>query len=214
MDSLIREYVAPAAKSAGFRKKGRGFWTVGGRRLDYALLTFQVYAVDPEATVFDVEFHAAPEPYWDWVYRGHQPVGKVPDSSGALVTGRVVPPPSVAHRPDEGMPFRTRWAMRPEGEDACGRALAETLSAKVLPRIQLMTDRAHLLDVVRSGDMSLMKRMTPLLREIVLRIDDITAIDLDALVAEAEASRVPVGFIDWVHERRRAAENGWHKPRE
>ncbi|MFE3556283.1 hypothetical protein ACFXKW_15660 [Streptomyces sp. NPDC059193] len=203
MDSLIREYVAPVAKSAGFRKAGRTFWTVGDR-LDYVLFGFQVHAVDPEAIVFDVEFYAVPEPYWDWVNRGQQPVGKVPNSSGALVTGRVVPPTSVAHRPDDGMPFRARWAFRPGGEESCGRVLAETLRTEALPRIQLMVDRDHLLEVVRSRDVSLMKRMTPTLREIVLRIDDIAADDLAALLAEAEASGAPAAFVRWAHERREA----------
>ncbi|MFG2994518.1 DUF4304 domain-containing protein [Streptomyces sp. NPDC048257] len=205
MDALIREYVTPVAKAAGFRKNGRTFWMAGSRQ-DYVLFGFQVYAVDPEAVVFDVEFHAVPEPYWDWLNRGQQPAGKVPNSSGALMTGRFIPPASVAHRPGDGMPFRARWALRPGEEQTCGRVLAETLSTESLPRIQPLVDRAHLLEVVQSRDVSLMKRMTPTLREIVLRIDDIPAPDLADLLAAAESSGAPAAFVLWARERRAARE--------
>ncbi|MGW9068654.1 DUF4304 domain-containing protein [Streptomyces yangpuensis] len=205
MDAVIREYVTPVAKSAGFRKTGRTFWMAGNRQ-DYVLFGFQVYAVDPEATVFDVEFHAVPEPYWDWINRGEQPAGKVPSSSGALITGRFIPPASVAHCPDDKMPFRARWAIRPGGEVTVGRSLAEMLSAESLPQLQRLLDRAHLLEVEKSRDGYLMKRMTPILREIVLRIDDISAPELADLLAAAEASGAPVAFVRWAQERHAARE--------
>lgn len=204
LDSLIRKHVGPIATSAGFRKSGHTFW-MAGDRLDYVCFRFNVHRVDPEATVFDVEFHAIPDPYGDWLNRGQQPAGKVPNFSGALVTGRVIAPRSVAHRPDSSGAFRARWAFRPGGEEACGRVLAETLRAEALPRIQLMAHRARLLEDVRSSDVPLMKRMTPVLREIVLRIDDIEVAELASLLLEAEASGAPaVGFVDWAYERQAA----------
>ncbi|GGQ22142.1 hypothetical protein GCM10010215_53400 [Streptomyces virginiae] len=206
LSALIREHVTPVANAAGFRRTGRTFW-MAGSRLDYVLFGFQVYAVDPVAVVFDVEFHAVPDPYRDWLNRGQQPPGKVPNSSCALMTGRCIPPASVAHSPDGRLPFRTRWALRPGEEATCGRVLAETLSTESLPHIQLLLDRAHLLEVARSRDGYLMKRMTPILREIVLRIDDISAPELAGLLAAAEASGAPPAFAHWARERH-AAQKG------
>ncbi|MFJ9933686.1 hypothetical protein ACIRSJ_11200 [Streptomyces virginiae] len=86
--------------------------------------------------------------------------------------------------------------------------LAETLSTESLPRLQLLLDRAHLLEVARSRDGYLMKRMTPTLREIVLRIDDISAPELAGLLAAAEASGAPSAFARWARERHAARKGG------
>jgi hypothetical protein len=201
LDALIRQYVGPVAKASGFSKSGRIFRLVADNG-DQALLGFSTHAVDPSMVVFDVNFFMVPVPYWGWITRQHPTETRAPDSSGALVTCRVMPPPQAAHRPDEKGSFRSRWAFDAEGSgEVCGRALGQTLRDETFPRMRHWLDRANLLDAVRSSDVPMMRRMDPLMREIVLRIDDAPGKDVNELLAAAEAANVLNAFVVWARQR-------------
>ncbi|MGW2353233.1 hypothetical protein [Actinacidiphila glaucinigra] len=159
--------------------------------------------MDPTKVVFDVEFHVVPAPYWSWIILADEDTMK-PDRSGAFVTSSVVPPAQVAHRPDEEMPFRGRWAFEPDriaSMTFCGDALGQLLQSEVFPRMRYLLARDNLLDAVRRRDPSVTMRMTPLLREIVLRIDDAPADEMALLLAAAEEAGVPNAFLPWARRR-------------
>ncbi|MER6423825.1 hypothetical protein [Streptomyces sp. NPDC001137] len=204
LDALIRRYVVPLAKEAGCSRSGRTFRLIANSG-DQAMFDFSPHAVDPDMVVFEANWHIAPLPYWEWITRQH--VGaKLTNSSGAMVTGRVLPPDEAAHHPRDGFPFfRERWAFPYEGSDeVCGLALQRTLREETLPRMRHLLDRSNLLEVVRSTDVSPMKRMDPLRGEIVLRVDGDPVEEVGALIDQEEKTGCFPPFVQWA--RRRLAE--------
>lgn len=200
LDVLIRRYVVPVAKAAGCSKSGRTFRLVADNG-DQAIFGFATHSVDPEMVVFEVNWHIVPLPYWEWITRQHAGAKK-PDSSGALVTGRIIPPPEAAHRADEDLPFRARWAFPYEGSDEiCGLALERALREEALPRMRHLLDRSNLLEVVRGTDVSLMTRMDPLRGEIVLRVDSDPAEEVGALIDQEEEVGGFPPFVQWARQR-------------
>lgn len=166
------------------------------------MFAFATHAVDPDMVVFEVDWHIVPLPYWEWIT--DEPAGaRKPDSSGALVTSHVIPPEEAAHHPRGGFPFfRERWAFPYEGSDEiCGLALERTLREESLPRMQHLLDRSNLLEVMRSTDVSLMKRMSPLEGEIVLRVDSDPAEEVGALIDQEEAAGGFPRFVRWARQR-------------
>lgn len=51
-----------------------------------------------------------------------------------------------------------------------------------------------------------MKRMTPQLREILLRVDQLSLADLARLLAGLESTRAPAAFSRWAYDRVAARE--------
>jgi hypothetical protein len=146
-------------------------------------------------------WHVVPLPYWEWI-TGEPAGARKPDSSGALVTARVIPQREAAHRPDEDMPFRAEWAFPYEGSDEiCGLALERALREKTLPRMRHLLDRSNLLEVVRSTDVSLRTRMDPLAGEIVLRVDSDPPEEVGALIDQEEAAGGFPRFVHWARQR-------------
>ncbi|MEV6057171.1 hypothetical protein [Streptomyces sp. NPDC052107] len=205
LDALIRRYVAPLAKAAGCIRSGRTFRLIADSG-DQAMFDFHTHAVDPDMVVFEVNWHIAPLPYWEWITRQRVPTPKLTNSSGAMATCRVMPPQEAAHHPRDGFPFfRERWVFPYEGSDKiCGQALERTLREETLPRMRHLLDRSNLLEVVRSRDVSLVMRMNPLAREIVLRVDSGPVEEISALIAQEEATGRFPPFAQWA--RRRLAE--------
>ena len=204
LDALIRRYVVPLAKAAGCSRSGRTFRLIANSG-DQAMFDFSTHAVDPDMVVFEANWHIAPLPYWEWITRQH--VGaKLTNSSGGMVTGRVMPPGEAAHHPHDGFPlFRERWAFPSEGSDeVCGLALERTLREETLPRMRHLLDRSNLLEVVRSTDVSPMKRMDPLRGEIVQRVDGDPVEEVGALIDQEEKTGDFPPFVQWA--RRRLAE--------
>jgi hypothetical protein len=108
LDILVREHVVPVMKAAGFAKRGRIFRRAAPNG-DHAFLHVDADPVDPAKTVFEVSFWMVPLPSWEFAYRDH-PRALAPDASGALATGKVIPPDVAAHQPDGEGYFRSRWA--------------------------------------------------------------------------------------------------------
>ena len=69
---------------------------------DQTMFDFYTHAVDPGTVVFEVNWHIAPLPYWEWITPQYAGAKKLTNNSGAMVTGRVMPPPEAAHRPPKG----------------------------------------------------------------------------------------------------------------
>lgn len=208
LDALIRQHVLPVMKSAGFSKKGRTF-RLAAENGDHTLLDFHTHAVDPGRIVFDVKFTMVPSALWAWVNRQYpEPLRRAPDSSGAMVICPVMPPPEVAHQPDEEMPFRARWAFaEPTTRDGCGQELARVLKEESIPRMVSLLDRKFLLEEIRINPNKGMVRLHKLpMCEVMLRIDDDPVADVAALVSEAENSGTFPPFIAWA--RSRLAERG------
>jgi hypothetical protein len=203
LDALIRRYVVPLAKTDGCSKSGRTFRLIADNG-DQAMFVFSRHAVDPDMVVFEVNWHVVPLPYWEWI-TGEPAGARKPDSSGALVTGRVIPPREAAHHPRDGFPFfRERWAFPYEGSDEiCGLALERTLREETLPRMRHLLDRSNLLEVVRSTDVSLGMWMDvdPLVGEIVLRVDSDPAEEVGALIDQEEAAGGYPRFVQWARQR-------------
>ncbi|MGW2352787.1 DUF4304 domain-containing protein [Actinacidiphila glaucinigra] len=202
LDGLIRQYVTPAAKVAGFSKAGRTFRLLVANG-DAALLGFFTHAVDPGNIIFDVHYYIVPVPYWAWITR-HDHDARKPDISGAFLTGSVIPSAEVAHRPDGGIPFRSRWCFTPDeatSSSSCGVALERTLRDETFPQIRHLLDRRRLLEATASNDPFLSARMKPLMREIVLKIDDAPDDEITRLLSAAQAAGVMDSFIHWARTR-------------
>ena len=202
LDVLIRRYVTPLAKAAGCTRSGRTFRLIADSG-DQAMFDFHTHAVDPDMVVFEVNWHIAPLPYWEWITRQHAGTQKLTNSSGAMVTGRVMPPPEAAHHPRDGFPsFEERWAFPYEGShEICGLALERTLQEETLPRMRHLLDRSNLLELVRSKDGSLLTRMDTLMCEIVLRVDSDPAERVGALIDQEEATGHFPPFAQWARRR-------------
>ncbi|MEU6405234.1 hypothetical protein [Streptomyces sp. NPDC046985] len=211
LDMLIRQYAAPVMKAAGFTKKGRKFRLTAPNG-DCALLEFDTHAVDPEKFVFDVTFFMVPLSHWEFTYRQYRQSDEMhaPDASGALARCPVMPPPDVAWWPDEGMPFRSRWAFsEPETRDVCGQRLARVLADEAIPRVVRLLDRRALLEeILTAPDGDLMRIRSRRMTEIILRIDDDPVADLTALLDGTEVNDWDKPIIIWARERlsQRAAE--------
>ncbi|MCF4135705.1 hypothetical protein L1856_00285 [Streptomyces sp. Tue 6430] len=203
LDTLIEQHVVPVMKTAGFTRKGRAF-RLAAENGDHLFLQFDTHAVDPGRYVFDVTFWVVPLPYWQFLKRQYAEP-PAPDASGALANCPVMPPASVAHEPDEEMPFRSRWAFtEPTTRDLCGRELARVLVEDDLPRMTRLLDRRTLLAETRTNPNGDLVRMWGAVQsEIVLRVDGDPVEDVAALVDKAEADGVFPAFVVWARQRLR-----------
>ncbi|MFC8519079.1 hypothetical protein [Streptomyces sp. NPDC057257] len=201
LDTLIREYVVPVMKAAGFAKKGRSFRLTAPHG-DTAVVLVDADAVDPEKYVFDVSAWMVPLPYWEFLHREFTKTS-VPNASGALATFPVVPPRGVAHQPDDDGHFRNRWAFaEPDTRDVCGRELARVLTEDAIPRMVRLLDRRTLLEETRTNpNDGLVRLKDEVISRIVLRVDDDPVGDLTALIDKAEADGLFPPFATWARER-------------
>ena len=198
LDALIRKYVAPVMKEAGFRRKGLEFRLSNG---DSAILGFSRDVVDLDSTVFLVDIFAIPKEYWEWQNR-HEVDAGIPDRGDAMARGSLIPPREVAYSPDEQMPFRARWAFSDvNSEEACGLALADELRTNAIPRLRGFLRRENLLLEMRDPDSDLGKRMTSRMREIILQLDSGDVQEVYSLLLEAEAVGEFPAFIQWARDR-------------
>jgi hypothetical protein len=203
LDLLVKQHVAPVMKAAGFKKSGRTFRLIADNG-DQALLGFARHYVDPDAAVFDVGFGIVPALYWEWINRQHWASGEVkaPIAFGpAVVSGEVIPPSHAAHAPDDGMPFRSRWALRQDNSRACGEALATVLRDEAIPQMVHLLDRTNLLQECRYPALPVV-RLVPLTRvEILLRVDDAPSEEIESLLADVQAAGPGDNFSAWTRQR-------------
>ncbi|MFJ3728927.1 DUF4304 domain-containing protein [Streptomyces sp. NPDC090045] len=208
LNLLVRDYVAPVMKAAGFKRSGRTFRLIAGNG-DQAVLGFARHAVDPHAAVFDVSYGIVPAPYWQWIKR-HSADGdtRVPIVFGpAVLSGRVIPPPRAAHAPDAEMPFRARWALRGDNGTVRGEALATVLHDETVPEIVHLLDRSNLLQECRHPALPVV-RLVPLTRvEILLRVDEAPVEEIESLLGDVQLVSRGDDFITWTR-RRLSTRNG------
>ncbi|MFF8267578.1 DUF4304 domain-containing protein [Streptomyces sp. NPDC016562] len=208
LDLLVKQYVAPVMKAAGYKKSGRTFRLIAGNG-DQAVLGFARHYVDPEAAVFEVGYRIVPAPYREWIHR-HSAIGdtRAPVAFGpAVLAGSVTPPTQAAHAPDSPMPFRERWALREDNGLTCGEALATVLHDEAVPQIAHLLDRRNLLQECRHPALPVV-RLVPLTRvEILLRVDDAPHEEIESLLADVQLASPHDEFITWTR-RRLAARSG------
>ncbi|MDN0196592.1 hypothetical protein [Streptomyces sp. S.PNR 29] len=203
LDLLVREYVAPVMRAVGCKRSGRTFRFVTDTG-DQAVLGFVRHYVDPDAAVFEVGYRIVPAPYWEWINRRHWTSGEVgaPRAFGpAVVAGDVIPPPRAAHVPDSEGRLRSRWALREDNRDIRGEALASALRDEAIPQMVHLLDRTNLLRECRRPTIPVI-RLVPLTRlEILLRVDDASGREMEAMLADVQPAGPGDDFAAWVRRR-------------
>nr|WSX54223.1 DUF4304 domain-containing protein [Streptomyces sp. NBC_00974] len=202
LDLLVKQYVAPVMKAAGFKKSGRAFRLTTSNG-DQAILGFARHYVDPAAAVFEVGYRIVPAPYWDWITR-HYACGEAPSPSAfgsAVLAGRVIPPTHAAHAPDSTISFRARWALGEDNSLSYGEAMATVLRDETVPQMVHLLDRSNLLQECRHPALPVV-RLVPLARvEIFLRVDDAPDTEIESLLADVELVSPHDDFITWTGQR-------------
>lgn len=201
LSGLIREYVRPVMKEAGFTNKGRVFrWE--GECGDCLLMDFQAHAVDPLRYVFDVSFWIVPLVHWEFVNRQYTDLPE-PDVSGALATYRVMPPPRFAYQVDPEGDFASRWAFEKlEARDACGEELAARLRSEELPRVMRLLDHKMLWKGVKGNPGGPLLRLRGYAQtEILLCIDDAPVGEVASMIDRAEKKGEFPSFVVWARRR-------------
>ncbi|MFF0450276.1 hypothetical protein ACFYT4_28490 [Streptomyces sp. NPDC004609] len=204
LDLLVKQYVAPVMRDAGFKRSGRTFRLVADNG-DQAVLGFARQHIDPDADVFDVGYRIVPAPYWEWINRQHWESGEVRPPlafSGGVMSGDVIPPPQAAREPGHEVPFfRSRWALREDNSRVCGEALATALRDDAVPQMAHLLDRTRLLQECRNPSL-LAVRLVPLTRvEILLRVDDAPREEIEALLADVQPAGPGDNFTAWTRQR-------------
>ncbi|WP_433573711.1 hypothetical protein [Streptomyces sp. CA-251247] len=200
LDALIRQYVKPVVKGENANIAKRTV-RVSASSGDRAFIEFTQHFVDPDKTVFDVTLHIAPVSYWEWLNRQHADAGLAPDGRGALASRAVMPPKGVAWDPDPEGFFPSRWAFLDEGIDACGELLAQELERSVFPLARHLLNRSALLEEMKNPSAPTVLRMSPIMQEIVLIIDDYPEEQVSQLLVSAEESGTPASFVEWARRR-------------
>ncbi|MEU9119067.1 hypothetical protein AB0C96_04255 [Streptomyces sp. NPDC048506] len=190
-------------RAAKFKRSGCTF-SFDADSGDQAVLRFARHYVDPDAAVFNVSYVIVPAPYLEWINRQHRASGQVRAPvafAPAVVAGDVMPPPHAAHLPDSEKSFRSRWALREGHHRSCGEALANVLRDAAIPQMIHLLDRANLLHECRHPTMPVV-RLVPLTRvEILLRVDDAPAREIEALLADVRPAGPGDDFAAWVRRR-------------
>jgi hypothetical protein len=197
VDAVLRNYVTPVTKAAGFRKRGRKY-RLAGDNGDLVILEFDAMS-DPG--VFAVDFVMVPLSYWDWVTRNELDP-PVPDVEGAVVRYDFTPPVEVAHRFRAGPPFSWRWVIDPADEGArCGTLLASTLSAR-LPLMRRLLDRETVLQEACDPASGVGRLRSRELLTLFLRIDAVDLGGLEELLSDLDSTQPNrEGIAEWARRR-------------
>lgn len=202
LDVMLREYVAPVMRAAGFSRSGREYRLPAGNG-DCAVLDVDVRGTRLAHVVgFYVTMGIVIPPFTDWVYRNQKPPGgRSPGLECAFVQGAVVPPPRVRHGVADAV-TGSHWGFDPSDDAVCGQALAEVLSAEAIPTMRRLLDRDELLAEVRNRKSRVFGRMTQLERlEIILFVDDGPVDEVVRRLPVVEELSPQDNFIEWVRAR-------------
>lgn len=176
VDAMLRQYVTPVMKAAGFRKKGRQYRLTGGSG-DLVILEFD--AMRHEVGVFGVDFVAVPLPCCDWLHR-NEPGFVAPDVWGGVVRCDIQPPPEASRRPR----FQGRWLVDPADEGArCGTALTTALAERYVPVMQRLLDRETVLREALDPESEVNRLWAPGMLTLFLRIDTVDKAGAEELLA-------------------------------
>lgn len=195
MRDFVRAHAAPALRPYGFRKAGSHLALA---LPDDALLIleFNVHRVDPVRDVFDMTFKYALRTYWRWITL-NEPNPRRMDSASSVAWCYVMPPADFAWGPGRPKSFCTRWAADlPAESEALGEAFREAVEAEILPLVQRMASRERLLAEFDAAASPVL-RLGPVYRDVLFRLDQGDAAEIESLLAQLADHRQQPRFAAW-----------------
>lgn len=170
LGDFLKEYVTPAVKPAGFKKKGSTYQLTASSG-DSAFLQFHPRRIDPDNAVFEAQWSMVPEPYWQWLNRQYMVADiPAPHPSGVLAGSRILPPDAVVYRPEAMKVLPVYWAFNDASRTVIGEIMDLTLRTEIVPNIQHLLVRENLIQAIRTTPS--IQRWGVLESELVLTVDD------------------------------------------
>jgi len=195
MRDFVRAHAAPALRPHGFRKASSHL-ALALPDDDLLILEFNVHRVDPVRDVFDMTFKYALRTYWRWL-TGNEPNPRRMDSASSVAWCHVMPLEDFAWAPDRPKPFSTRWAADlPAEAEALGEAFRAAVDTEILPLVQRMASRERLLAEF-DGPASPVLRLGPVYRDVLFRLDQGNAAEVESLLAQLADHPQQLRFAAW-----------------
>lgn len=209
LEPVLKEFVTPVMKAAGFRKSGKTY-RLGPARGDQALVNFQSTLMDfGSTTAFYVNVAVVSRARFEF-HNLDTPAGidREPTVAWGLLRDRLWPPSDVEIRRPETSPFRSEiWGFGNDDEDRarrCGQQLAAELGETWLPWLTRMLDRPTLRQFLRdpASEVPTMTLTGPW-ADAFLLLDDGPSPALDQALAEMKTAGLEVAdeFLPWATER-------------
>lgn len=197
LDSLLREFVSPTLREAGFTRIGRTYRRTSALG-DHAVLNVWPIPLNASMVTFGVDMAAIPAAYWAWVTR-HQPGVHLPKHDDGLANYQLRPPREAAYLPpyDPNMGAVAyahlakfglarkevtladseanalaiaEWGFSSDGDGrTCGQALEEVLRGWAVPKLVRLLDRECLLAEIRQPQDPAGQNFFPGLSSVVCR---------------------------------------------
>ncbi|QNA77625.1 hypothetical protein C8250_042930 [Streptomyces sp. So13.3] len=184
LDDILKEYVTPAVKPAGFKKKGSTYQLTASSG-DSAFLQFHPRRIDPDNVVFEAQWSMVPEPYWQWLNREYLVADiPAPHPSGVLAGSRILPPDAVVYRPETMKVLPVYWAFNDASRTAIGEVMDLTLRTEIVPNIQRLLVRDNLLQAIRTNPS--IRRWGATKAELVLTVDDLSIDEFEELLSRID----------------------------
>ncbi|WP_406368196.1 hypothetical protein [Streptomyces sp. NBC_01546] len=141
-------------------------------------------------------FKYALRTYWRWITL-NEPNPRRMDSASSVAWCYVMPPADFAWAPDRPKPFCTRWAADlPAGSEALGEAFREAVDTEILPLVQRMASRERLLAEFGAAASPVL-RLGPVYRDVLFRLDQGDAAEIESLLAQLADHRQQPRFAAW-----------------
>ena len=218
LDVMLRQYVAPVLKEAGYGKAGRTY-RLAADNGDYAL--FNAYTTEnvaPTMLGFGARFVLAPRSIVAWHRRDSaDPFAKPAGMENALVMVELIAPDEQSFPMPYEQMFGNNWRfdLADDGR-ACGEALRADL-VEVIPLIDRLLDRTALLEEIRHPSLRSIPQPdldTPYpgvwtvvnihpraSAEILLLLEDGPIQEVERLLPASERDSPSGQFGDWVREQ-------------
>jgi hypothetical protein len=204
LDRMLRTYVMPVLREAGFSKRGRTYRFTAANG-DQAEVDIEAFALRGGRVRFAVSYGVGPSPLTGWLLRIEDP-DELPDRPYTMwrdslsVPGRNARQPAARDAAGDLLPHDefAFAADDPAEEAACGTSVAELLQTTVVPVLMRMLDRATLLATIQDpatppGQLGASDRLAPLM----LLADEGPSHNLDEGLRPIEAEGDPLGFVAW-----------------
>lgn len=150
LNSALKEIVAPAVRSAGFKGSGKT-WRRVNEHGDWAIVNVQSssWSTSEELRCV-INIFVAPEPWIAWTsHLWDQEMPKVPGEASGLYRDRIHPTGSPPNTD-------TWWTVRDEVDaEAAARDMVVRLTADALPLLMDLLERPKLLESVRKMDLGM-----------------------------------------------------------
>jgi hypothetical protein len=223
LDTMLRSYVTPVLKEAGYTKAGR-IYRLAAKNGDYAI--FDLYTTENVASDkigFGARFGIAPRTMVAWHRRdAGDPFDRPPGIENELLIIELIPPEESSYPLSYEQMFGSNWRLDAADE---GRACGEALRAAVIntvPLIRSLLDRNALLAEIRKP--TLRSIAQPELNtdhpcvwarlgiqpreaaEIIVLLEDGPLAEIQDLLPAAER---PFGTWDWARRNEQRCEVGF-----